>query len=293
MRFSNLKQSIKSIKSIKSNTVFILLSVLLVVGLMVVYMVYTATHYTVEFYQIPNNPIKNNIRIIFISDLHNHEYGENNQDLIENIEMLKPDLILSGGDLVVESDSDYESALNLCRELSEIAPLYGIMGNHEDQRIYIRTDKELREKFEQAGLKLLANEMETVEINGSTIELVGISGGEQQFDKYGAREFMDSLPDKKADVRICICHVPITFATKLNEYSFDLGLSGHTHGGLIRLPKLGALYSSEEGLFPEYSGGLYELENAPLIISRGLGDSSLVPRINNPHELSVIDLKRY
>ena len=277
----------------KLNLIFALSGVLLMVALITVYMIYTATHYSIDFYHVSNSHIKGNVRIVFVSDLHNHQYGKDNERLVEDIKALKPDLIISGGDMVVESDDDYEIALNLCSELSQIAPLYGILGNHEEQRIYQRNDKELRSKFEKAGLNILANETATVKINRNVIELIGISGGEKQFDIYGAKDFMDKLPKKKADVRICISHVPITFKTKLNSYDFDLGLSGHTHGGLIRIPKLGALYSSEEGFFPDYYAGMYQNDNGPFIVSRGLGDSKPIPRINNPHELSVIDLKWY
>ena len=277
----------------KLNLIFALSGVLLIVALITVYMIYTATHYSIDFYHVSNSHIKGNVRIVFVSDLHNHQYGKGNERLVEDIRALKPDLIISGGDMVVESDDDYEIALNLCSELSQIAPLYGILGNHEETRIYQRNDKELRSKFEKAGLNILANETATVKINRNVIELIGISGGEKQFDIYGAKDFMDNLPKKKADVRICISHVPITFKTKLNSYDFDLGLSGHTHGGLIRIPKLGALYSSEEGLFPDYYAGMYQNDNGPFIISRGLGDSRPIPRINNPHELSVVDLKWY
>ena len=277
----------------KLNLIFALSGVLLIVALITVYMIYTATHYSIDFYHVSNSHIKGNVRIVFVSDLHNHQYGKGNERLVEDIRALKPDLIISGGDMVVESDDDYEIALNLCSELSQIAPLYGILGNHEEARIYQRNDKELRSKFEKAGLNILANETATVKINRNVIELIGISGGEKQFDIYGAKDFMDNLPKKKADVRICISHVPITFKTKLNSYDFDLGLSGHTHGGLIRIPKLGALYSSEEGFFPDYYAGMYQNDNGPFIISRGLGDSRPIPRIHNPHELSVIDLKWY
>ena len=82
------------------------------------------------------------------------------------------------------------------------------------------------------------------------------------------------------------CALPI-----LENYSFELGLAGHTHGGIVRLPKIGPLYTAEEGFFPDYAGGSYTLaNNATLIVSRGLGDSSWVPRINNVPELSVIDI---
>lgn len=290
MKISNLKQL--KIK-FKPNILFVVLGLLLILILVVIYMIYAATHYNIEFYQISNNNIKSNVRIVFISDLHNHEYGKDNERLLKDIKALKPDLIISGGDLVVERDKDYDSTLKLCSELSQIAPFYGILGNHEEQRIYHRNDKELKKKFENVGLIILANERKTLEINNNKIELIGISGGDKQFELYGAKEFMDKLPQRTTDVRICICHVPITFPTKLNGYDFDIGLSGHTHGGLVRIPKLGALYSSEEGFFPNYYGGMYQNDNGPFIVSRGMGDSKPIPRINNPHELSVIDLKWY
>ena len=277
----------------KPNFVLMLLSILLIAVLIITYMIYTATHYNIEFYQVSNNYLKNNMRIVFVSDLHNHEYGKDNERLINDIRALKPDLIISGGDLVIERNDDYSSMLNFCTELSQIAPFYGILGNHEEERIYLRKDKELRKAFENAGLKILANESAKITIKGNEIELIGISGGDKQFDLYGAREFMDNLPKKTADIRICISHVPITFVTKLNGYDFDFGLSGHTHGGLIVIPKLGGLYSSEEKFFPDYYAGLYKADNAEFVISAGLGDSRPIPRINNPHELSVIDLKRY
>lgn len=122
--------------------------------------------------------------------------------------------------------------------------------------------------------------------------MIGIEGKPEDFASYGAKECMEAQEaEDQYDLRICIAHVPTYFPEKLGNYSFDLGLAGHTHGGIVRLPKLGALYSAEEGLFPEYGGGVYTLDNkATLIVSRGLGDSDKWPRINNVPELSVIDI---
>ena len=90
---------------------------------------------------------------------------------------------------------------------------------------------------------------------------------------------MDSVePQTDYDLRICLAHVPTYFPEHLENYSFELGLAGHTHGGIVRLPKIGPLYTAEEGFFPDYAGGSYTLaNNATLIVSRGLGDSSWVP----------------
>ncbi len=277
----------------KRNIITALVFIILVTAAIVWYSIYTGAHYKKEFYQVSSDKITGNMRVVFISDLHLKEYGKGNKKLIEDIKELKPDLIISGGDLIINDDPDYEKALSLCQKLSQIAPMYGVTGNHEDERIYPADDNKLIESFEDAGLKLLINEMETVEINGHDVELVGLSGRDTNFDKYGAKEFMDSLPQKKHAVRICIAHVPALFSEKLVDYSFDLGLSGHVHGGLMQFPKIGGLYSDEEGFFPELYSGLYELENAPLVVSRGMGDSNFIPRINNSHELSVIDFKWY
>ena len=123
--------------------------------------------------------------------------------------------------------------------------------------------------------------------------MIGIEGKPEDFASYGAKKSVWRHRKQRINMicasvlRMCLLISP----EKLENYSFDLGLAGHTHGGIVRLPKLGALYSAEEGLFPEYGGGVYTLDNkATLIVSRGLGDSDKWPRINNVPELSVIDI---
>lgn len=93
---------------------------------------------------------------------------------------------------------------------------------------------------------------------------------------------------------IVMTHIPILFETQLSAYKFDLGLAGHVHGGIVRLPFIGGLYSQEEGFFPKLCDGKHTLNNGQsLIISAGLGDSKpFPPRINNPPELVVIDINR-
>lgn len=229
---------------------------------------------------------------MFLSDVHLHEYGEDNADLVADIQNLQPDLILLGGDLVTDSVPTYDSMLSLCSQLTEIAPVYGVLGNHEDVMIFLQGDKELVSRFEATGIHLLRNEEGICDLYGNTISILGVEGQPQDFDKYGAKTFMDQAEQNTDyDFRICMTHVPTYFPDALEDYSFELGLAGHTHGGIVRLPKIGPLYTAEEGLFPTYAGGSFSLNNkATLIVSRGLGDSSRWPRINNVPELSVIDV---
>ncbi|MDO5325615.1 MAG: metallophosphoesterase [Clostridia bacterium] len=268
---------------------------LLAGGAVYLYSQYTKTHYEITFYQETSKKVSQNIRLIVIADIHNREYGENNEDLISDIRSLKPDLILFAGDMVIKAEDDYQSMLNLVSNLTPIAPCYGIMGNHEDERIYLKNDKDLPERFEKAGLNILRNAQKTIQIGPDKIQLLGISSTTRSgFEEYGARKFMNTTLLDPSAYSIVMAHVPILFDAQLSDYDFDLGIAGHVHGGIVNIPLLGGLYSEEEGFFPTYYGGRNILSNQkPLIISRGLGDSSPIPRINNMPELVVIDVNWY
>lgn len=273
----------------------VLVALLLVFGILaalVLNILYNRTNYTAEFYQMSSKRLTHGIRMVFLTDLHLREYGQDNKDLTDDIERLSPDIIILGGDMVnCNSKDGYDSMISLCRRLSETAPVYGVLGNHEDVEIFIKNDEELVSRFEKAGVTFLRNTEEKVMLYGNTVSLVGIEGKPEDFENYGAKECMDSLQEEDYDFRVCIAHVPTYFPSVLENYAFDLGLSGHVHGGIVQLPKLGPIYSAEEGFLPEYASGEYELSNgAPLIVSRGLGDSGWAPRINNIPELSVIDI---
>lgn len=288
----------KAPKEPKRKTVLhIMLYAFLVIALLAAlfagYVIYTNSTFQVEFYQVESTHVHSNLRIIFLSDVHLKEYGENNEKLISKIEALSPDLILCGGDLVTYPNENFDNMLALVSRLSGIAPLYGCTGNHEDELTYLNGVTDLPQRFKDAGLDLLLNETRQITIGNNEVEIVGISGGPDLFGLYGAKEHMDSLGENSSRFRIVLAHVPILFKNELAPYDFDLGLAGHTHGGIANLPKIGGLYTSEEGLLPEVYAGLYTFEGKPLIVSRGLGDSSPVPRINTPHELSVIDVKWY
>lgn len=264
---------------------------LVIVDAIFIFAFFMNSDFKIEFYQISSNKILSNKRLVFISDLHMKEYGKDNDELVKTIEKLSPDLIIVGGDLVIYGNKDYQSMLELCTRLSEIAPLYGVMGNHESQMVHSGGDTELVKAFEKSGLVLLRNKETTIEVGGDRISLVGISGTTSNFEKDGAKKAMDNLKET-SDLRICIAHIPYLFKDKLSQYDFDLALSGHTHGAIVILPVVGGLYTDEEGLLPEFDYGTKSLDNdATLIISRGLGDSSKPSwRINNSHELSVIDI---
>ena len=255
---------------------------------------YCMKNFEINFYQIESNHVTSDVRIVVISDLHLSEYGEDNCDLVDAVRSLNPDLIISAGDLVTYGCGDYDNMLSLCRQLAGIAPFYGVMGNHEDEKYYLEHDEQLRQKFADTGMIVLVNKSEKIKIGNNEIELIGVRGGPEDYDLYGGKDAMEKLGENDTALRICIAHVPTLFKQRLEDYDFDIGIAGHTHGGLIRLPMLGGLYSAEEGFRPQYDGGLYTLDNgATLFVSRGLGNSGKIPRFNNTPELAVLDVRWY
>lgn len=255
---------------------------------------YCRTHYKIKFYQEISEKIRSNVRIVVISDIHNKEYGEHNDILLADLKALNPDLIVFPGDIVIREQDDYQPMLDLVSDASAVAPCYGVLGNHESERIYYGSDKDLPEKFGNAGLKLLRNACEEICIGDNTIELFGVEGTSYGFEQYGGRAFMEATEPNPASYSIVMAHIPILFDGQLSAYDFDLGIAGHVHGGIVRLPFIGGLYTHEEGLFPKFTSGEYTLENGQtLIISAGLGDSKrFPPRVNNAPELVVIDINR-
>ena len=129
----------------------------------------------------------------------------------------------------------------------------------------------------------------------SKIQLIAVSDGVDQYDvkTNNSKKFIEKL-EKTDACRICLTHYPELFLEKLKNKDIDIAFTGHAHGGLIRLPRIGGIYSSGEGFFPTLTSGVKEMENGTqVVISRGLGSSSFFPRINNQPELVVTDICWY
>ena len=259
-----------------------------------IFALYTKTHYKIHFYQETSKKVSANIRIAVISDIHNREYGENNETLLSDLRTLKPDLILFLGDMVIRDVDDYQAMLDLVSASTGIAPCYGILGNHEMERIYYGNDKGLTDAFKNAGLHVLRNAKEEIQIGKDTVQLFGVEGTAYGFEEYGGREFMDKADIDPTALSIVMAHIPVLF-DQMAGYDFDLGIAGHVHGGIMNVPFIGGLYTEEEGFFPKFTAGKYILDNQQtLIISAGLADSRRSrPRINVMPELVVIDINRY
>ena len=240
--------------------------------------------------------IKGEVKIVFISDLHCRQLGGDNEELAELIRAQKPDIIAFTGDLISRgSKSDkVEKMCEFMQKLRDIAPTYFSLGNHE--RDYLAENGSgLLQKLRDMGIHVLECEYEDLSVNGSTFRLGGMSerayyGGDGKYDP-DAEPFLRDYCETELP-KIMLSHRPEAFGFKYacQDWDVDLILSGHTHGGLIRLPLIGGLVAPMQGLFPDFYYGEYELYETKMIITSGLAGYGFVPRIYNPCEICAVTL---
>lgn len=231
-------------------------------------------------------------KVAQISDLHNAEIGKDNKKLLKILEKARPDIIVYTGDIIDSYRTDVDTAVAFTKKAAEIAPIYFVPGNHESRlpEDYGR----LLAEFERIGVTVLENSREKIEINGEHIYIAGVL--DPAFEKTDASRYAEImrgyLDTAYTDEGFCLllAHRPELFEVYC-EYSVDLVLSGHAHGGQIRLPFIGAFYVPGQGLFPEYTEGLHTDGSTNMVISRGIGNSSVPIRFNNRPEVVLIELK--
>ncbi|AIG26627.1 metallophosphoesterase [Brevibacillus laterosporus] len=230
--------------------------------------------------------------IVQVSDLHNAEFGNNQSTLLNAIKAVSPDFIAVTGDLIDSNHTDVAKAMEFINGAIEIAPVYYVTGNHE-----ARSDQyaKLKQQILEAGVIMLEDEGTTIKREGASIRLFGLN--DPNFtatdDAYESVAMVDTKLkarlSKNNEYTILLSHRPELFDIYA-ENSIDLVLSGHAHGGQVRLPFIGGLVAPNQGFFPKYSEGVHEKEQTKMIVSRGLGNSIIPVRINNRPELVVITL---
>ena len=272
--------------------------------------VYDNTRFKSVYYQFGDTKdsqrkTDENVKIVFLTDLHSRMYGKNNEKLINAVKREKPDLILIGGDMFVKNEHpDMRVALQLVTDIVKIAPVYYANGNHE-KKVMVNWESS-KEPFEDyvkelkaLGVHYLMGETEKVICKGRTFEIIGLDLDLYYYLKYWKKPelTLDKLTKRylvpkrtgKEDCRILLAHNPKYF-TIYAQADVDYVLSGHVHGGLARLPKLGGVIAPDLTLFPKYDSGTFVSGDTTMVVSRGLGAHTLPIRIFNIPELSVIEL---
>lgn len=235
-------------------------------------------------YEVTDEKISRDINIAVLTDLHTHSFGNENQRLLEMLKSRKPDLIFTVGDTVNKDSEDISFLSPLYKALSEIAPTYCSLGNHEISNSRLEEIKKLMSE----NAVLLDNEYTHITVNGTKLRVGGIMGYLPDDDKLN--EFVKDFADTE-DFTVMLMHCPEYYIWGLKNAGIDLFLCGHTHGGQVILPFIGGLYAPEQGYLPYYDYGIFHEESSVMIISRGLG-SSLQPvrRFNNIPEILYVTL---
>lgn len=248
------------------------------------------TNYTVKSAKIPSS--FNGYKIVQLSDLHGKSFGEDNCKLLDVVRHIAPNIIVITGDMVNRSDLHFESFLNLAKMLSKKYEVYYIVGNHE-QRLSVRNQKALIAHLTALNIKVLDNEKIILTKANDSINLYGLwcdlgyyKNDETTQKHYFSNSVVENTLGACSDgYNILLAHNPLFFTAYAN-WGANLTLSGHVHGGTIRLPLVGGLLSPERKFFPKYSAGEYQYKGKKMIVSRGMGDF----RIGNPPEIPVITL---
>lgn len=254
---------------------------------------------TVE-YEIVSSKLTRPCRLVLLSDLHNKSFGKDNGKLIDKIDSISPDGILVAGDMLTATKGkDYTTALSLMKRLADKYKIYYGMGNHEYRlKIYPDQYEGMYDGYmtglSKAGITPLVNE--STYLPECNLSVCGVEIDRRYYKRFHKCP-MDSayltkiLGQPKADVcQLLIAHNPAYFE-EYAAWGADVVVSGHVHGGIMRLPVLGGVLSPGLTLFPKYDGGRFEKNHSTMILSRGLGTHTVPLRIFNPGELIVIDLK--
>lgn len=280
----------------KKRKIILLISIILAVSIIVVYLYLENTSLEISYYDIVSDKIPkefNNFKIIQISDYHNSKSKKLNEDLIDAIKNEKPNIIVITGDFIDSRNTNIDVSIDLIKNIKEVAPIYYVTGNHESG--IIKSYEELKEKMQEQNVIVLENETDVIEIEDSKINIIGINDPQMLRESLTEDSYIidNELEDSNYDntiFSILLSHRPEAFSTYV-ENNVDLVLSGHAHGGQIRLPFIGGIVAPNQGLFPKYANGLFKESNTSMIVSRGIGNSIMPLRVNNRPELVIVTLK--
>ena len=228
-------------------------------------------------------------KIAQISDLHNAQFGNENAMLIRLLKEASPDIIVITGDIVDSTHTDIDTAIAFVRDIVEIAPCYYVTGNHE---AWLGSDyNELENALIDAGVIVLHDEAVTLEKEGQIIQMIGVD--DPDFSYIAADKIISAKLEHiniTQEFTIMLSHRPELFDSYV-ENEIDLVLSGHAHGGQVRIPLIGGLIAPNQGLFPKYDAGVYSEGNTTMVVSRGIGNSVIPIRINNRPEIVLIEFQ--
>jgi len=258
------------------------------------------TFLQVTKYQIPLDALPkefDGFRIALVSDLHGSIFGMNQSRLVSEISEFQPDMIAVAGDLFDERPFTRGPAESFVKNAKDIAPIFYVTGNHE---VCSESLDLFISEMNDYGVIFLRNDAVDISRGSSRITLMGIddplifdqhTNGQKEWCRQSLSDIASSIDE---DVfTVLMSHRPDLIELYASSGVVDLVLSGHAHGGMIRVPGIGGLISAGQGFLPRYTEGIYRENNTTMVVSRGLGNSGRFQvRIFNRPEIVLITLTK-
>lgn len=250
-------------------------------------------------YELPYTDLPEGLegyRIVQISDLHGAEFGLENRELAVRIDALHPDVLCMTGDMVHARGDNGDAVFHLLDNLRGAYPRLYITGNHEIYRRRLTGREEMvrlayYSELEARGVIVLRDAH--YDIPTHPVTFYGVEDNYRYYKEGGKKDLVpESLIGKirKDTFPVALVHRPNHFV-KFQEAGARLMLSGHTHGGIIRLPVLGGILSPDRVLFPKFDKGLFQAEGAYLHVTSGLGNSKPMVKVGNRPEIILFTLR--
>lgn len=266
--------------------------ILLIIALLFLFVYYQDNHLVVSEYTYTNNDIPTEFdgyRIVQLSDLHDKQFGQNQETLVSYIHDINPDAIFLTGDFVTAKSIVHTE--ELVRELSSKYEMFFVPGNHEAG--YVKY-ADLKEVLSENQVHILENEVVSIAKGNSSINVVGLL--DTSFYKRSAAmnaaimdETLQTLTENLEGATLLLAHRP-EYINTYSKHNINLVFSGHAHGGQFILPFVGSVYAPGQGLFPKLTQGMHHVDETTIVLSRGLGNLAPVPRLFNYPEIVVVTL---
>lgn len=233
----------------------------------------------IEVQTVPYHDIK----IVQLSDFNNKVV----KGLAEKVNEQNPDIVVITGDLVDKYKTNTNNEDVLLKQFEKIkAPIYFVPG---DMEYGYRNYEKLKTKMQEKEIHILENATETIQINNEYIDITGIVDSSAYYEDL--EKFNDQLRSlKTTNPQILLSHRP-ELINLYAENGYAFVLCGHTHGGYIQIPFVGAIFASNQGVMPKYVNGEYKVKDTTMIVSSGLGVGRFPVRLFNQPEIVNINGK--
>ncbi|HHV12266.1 MAG TPA: metallophosphoesterase [Clostridiales bacterium] len=297
----------------RESQIIVWLIILILIWTLIEQKLLVTKHFIIKSRRLPEE--WNHTNFVVLADLHNCSFGRDNERLIKKIDKLAPDYILVPGDMVNKRSACCPSnSFSLLESLAKKYKIYYSYGNHEEKLDSFINEKgneadmelqkelysswtEYRKELIRQGIIFLDNQTVCLTKNGAPFYITGISLDLEYFGRHALQELEPEYlkkaigKKKENEFQILMAHSPFYFKDYM-DWGADLVVSGHVHGGMVRLPGIGGILSPQVKFFPKYHAGLYRRKDKVMLVSRGLGSHSVMPRLFNIPEIISIRLEK-